>query len=292
MKTLTVITTTYNRGYCIKQVYDSLAAQDCKDFVWLVIDDGSTDNTRQLIQQFAEEDKIEIRYHFQDNRGMHAARNLGYELADTELNVIIDSDDWMAPGAVGKIVEYWKTNKTDGVAGMISLNADPSGAIIGTEFPEGVKRCSYKDFFKKYKMQGDHKLIYRTELTKKYPYPVFENEKFYPASYKFYLIDKEYDLLLFDCVTCIVNYTDNSMTRDKYAQYKTCPRGFMHYRKAMLQHKLGIKSDVKNMMHYVMECSIAKATVDSEILRKPLFYLCCIPGKLFYFYITHTKKKY
>ena len=292
MKKLTVITTTYNRAYCLGKLYDSLLSQQCKDFIWLIIDDGSTDNTKEIVEKWIQENNISIEYYYKENGGMHTARNLAYERVHTELNTIIDSDDWMAPEAVTNILSFWDENKDERFAGMITLNRDPDGKIIGTEMPKGVKECSYADFWKKYQMKGDKKLVYRSELTKMYPYPEYPNEKFYPASYKFYLIDKDYDILLCNFTTCIVDYNDDSMTRDKYAQYKTCPLGFMHYRREMLKNDTGLNIKIKNMIHYVMENSFAKIPVDKEILKNPLFYLCFIPGKMFYIFITRTKKKY
>lgn len=292
MKTLTVITTTYNREYCLKQLYDSLVGQPCKDFIWLIIDDGSTDNTKSIVEKWKRENVIEIEYHYKPNGGMHTARNYAYQMVSTELNTIIDSDDWMAPNAVEKIISFWNENKKDEYAGIIALNCDTSGHILGTRLPHGIKSCSYKDFWKKYKMKGDKKLVYRSELTKLFPYPEFEGEKFYPASYKFYQIDKKYDMLLLNETICVVDYSDNSMTRDKYSQYKTCAFSFMHYRKEMIKLNLGIKSNIKNMIHYVMETSIAKCKFDREILKNPLFFLCFIPGKLFHAYLKNTNRKY
>ena len=292
MKVLTVITTTYNRSSCLDRLYESLLEQECHDFIWLVVDDGSTDDTKDKIKEWQDNNLVEIEYVYKENGGMHTARNLGYSLVHTELNTIIDSDDWMAPNAVHDIIEYWKANKENSYAGMITLNRDPEGNIIGTNLPENVKSCSYKDFWKKYQMRGDKKLVYRSELTKQFPYPEYVGEKFYPAATKFYMIDKSYDMLIADITTCIVNYNDDSMTRDKYAQYKSCPRSFMDYRKEMINIDLGIKENAKNMIHYVMEMSIAKEKPSQDIIKNPLFYICYLPGKLTYLYIIKTKKKY
>lgn len=292
MKTLTVITTTYNRAYCLEQLYQSLISQQNNDFIWLVIDDGSTDNTKELIDKWQHEGLVEIEYYYKQNGGMHTARNLAYEKVYTELNTIIDSDDWMAPDAVDNIITFWNKNKDEKHAGMITLNRNPDGEVVGSDMPDNVTSCSYIDFWKKYNMKGDKKLVYRSELTKQYPYPEFENEKFFPASLKFYLIDKDYDIFLCNFTTCIVDYNDDSMTRDKYAQYKSCPLGFMYYRREMLKFNTGFKTKVKNMLHYIMEYSIAKTPIDKEMLSSPLFYFCFIPGKMFYYYITRTKRKY
>ncbi len=117
MKKITVFTPTFNRAYCLHQLYDSLCKQSSQDFKWLIIDDGSTDGTRELISTWVLEGVIEIQYHFKENGGMHTGHNSAYELIETELNVCIDSDDFMTLDAVEKIVSFWKLNKDKNYAG-------------------------------------------------------------------------------------------------------------------------------------------------------------------------------
>src|SRR4051794_33246695 len=120
MATLTVFTPTYNRAYTLHKCYESLKRQNCKDFVWLIVDDGSTDNTKELVSNWIADGSVPIRYHYQDNQGMHGAHNTAYELIDTELNVCIDSDDYMADKAVEKIIFFWSkfgNNKYAGIVG-------------------------------------------------------------------------------------------------------------------------------------------------------------------------------
>ncbi len=293
MKTLTVITTTYNRAYCLHQVYDSLVKQACKDFIWLVMDDGSTDGTDKLIRGYQQQDLIEIEYYYKQNGGMHTARNAAYEKVHTEINMIIDSDDWVAEGAVGKIVEFWKNNKRTDIAGIISLNADTNGKIVGTKPPDELKICHYVEYWKKYHATGDKKLIYRSDLTRLYPYPEFPGEKFYPASYKFVLLDQDYKMLVLNQVTCIVDYNEDSMTYQKYAQYKACCRGFSHYRNAMIRVTKDPVEIIKEMIHYIAE---SKFAADRHYIRnsaKPVYTLLCLPmGLAYHSYLCKTKRKY
>lgn len=123
MKTLTVFTPTYNRAFCLDQLYNSLCRQTSDDFTWLVIDDGSTDNTEDLVKGWIADGKIEIRYHKKPNGGMHTGHNAAYRLIDTQLNTCIDSDDFMPDDAVAVIVETWKSRGSDKVAGIIGLDA-------------------------------------------------------------------------------------------------------------------------------------------------------------------------
>ena len=120
---LTVFTPTYNRAYTLHLCYESLKRQTCKDFIWLIIDDGSTDDTKELVDSWILENKVEIRYYYQENQGMHGAHNTAYEKIDTELNVCIDSDDYMPDDAVEKIVSFWKLHGSHKVSGIVGLDA-------------------------------------------------------------------------------------------------------------------------------------------------------------------------
>ena len=139
MKTLTIFTPAYNRAHTIGRTYESLCRQTCKDFEWLVIDDGSSDNTRALVEGWIKEDKIPVRYIYQQNQGMHGAHNTAYRNIATELNTCIDSDDYMPDDAVEKIVTFWKQYGSDRYAGIIGLDQTMDGKIIGTKFPADRK---------------------------------------------------------------------------------------------------------------------------------------------------------
>ena len=136
-KTITVFTPTYNRAYCLHQLYESLVRQTSNDFLWLIIDDGSIDKTRELVTSWINENQIEIRYAYKENGGMHTGHNLAYQLIDTELNVCIDSDDYMPDNAIELILNKWKSvgNRQD-YAGIIGLDAFKDGSIVGTKIPE------------------------------------------------------------------------------------------------------------------------------------------------------------
>lgn len=292
MKTLTVITTTYNRDYCLHQVYDSLKRQTSSDFLWMIIDDGSTDNTKELVQKWIDEKLIEIEYYYKTNGGMHTARNLAYEKCTTELNVIIDSDDWMTDDAVEKIVRFWKANGSNDYCGIISDNVDKNGNMIGSPLPN-IKSCRRFLLSSKYHVKGDKKLILRSELTRLYPYPEFEGEKFFPASYKFRLIDQQYDILVMHEYTCVVDYNSDSMTYNKYAQYKTCAKGFAFFRNEMIKLTNSPKEIIREMIHYIAESKMANSKHVISGSAKPFYTIICFPiGLLYLFYLNNTKKRY
>lgn len=291
MKTLTIITTTYNRAYCIGQVYESLKRQDCDDFCWLVIDDGSTDNTREVIESFIAEGKIEIEYIYQENKGMTGARNTAYNACHTELNTIIDSDDWLADGAIQRIIDFWKANKRDDLAGIMALDVNPAGEVIGTKLPDDVKETTVMEAFGRFKVKGDKKLVYRSDISRLYPYPEIPGENFFPPSYKFFQIDQTHKLLVLNEGICVVDYNDDSMSFDKIAQYKRCPQSFAEYYNVAMKYYPYLHKRLKNALMYI---AISKLGGRSNIIStsyKKILTTCLLPlGFGLAYYLKKTNK--
>lgn len=256
MKTLTVFTPAYNRAHTIGRTYESLLRQTCKDFEWLVVDDGSTDNTRELVEGWAQEGKISIRYIWQKNQGMHGAHNTAYANISTELNVCIDSDDYMPDDAVEIIVSFWKNNyrdeDKDRIAGIIGLDADTSGNVLGAEFPQDLKETTLRDYYEVLGGSGDKKLVYRTEVVKKYPpYPLFEGEKYVGLALLYNMIDEDYKLLVCNQVMVNVDYQPEGSSFSMWKQYWNNPKGFAHFRKFDMQHAKSFKRRFQLNVHYV-----------------------------------------
>lgn len=292
MKTLTIITTTYNRAYCIGQVYESLKRQDSDDFCWLVIDDGSTDNTREVIEGFKAESLVEIEYIYQDNKGMTGARNTAYNACKTELNTIIDSDDWLADGAVRKIINFWNANKRDDIAGIMALDVNPRGDVIGTAFPDGLQETTVMEVFGKYKVKGDKKIVYRSDISRLYPYPEIPGENFFPPSYKFFQIDLTHKMLVLNEGICVVDYNDDSMSFDKIAQYRRCPKGFAMYYNLCMKVYNSPKQIIKNCLMYVAMKKLSKAdNIVSESTRPLLTTLMYPLGVTLSKYLLKTSRK-
>ncbi|WP_350298875.1 glycosyltransferase family 2 protein [Peribacillus frigoritolerans] len=284
MKTLTVFTPTYNRSYCLEKCYKSLVRQNNKDFIWLIIDDGSTDNTKEMAHHWIQEKKIDIKYYWQENQGMHGAHNTAYKIIETELNVCIDSDDYMADGAVESILSFWRKHGNENVSGIAALDATIDHQIIGSRLPEKLKSSTLFDLYNKYGVTGDKKLVYRTELTKQYPYPVFKNEKYVGLAYKYYMLDKKYELLLMNEVLCHVEYLPDGSSRNMYNQYLKNPRGFSFYRKELMKLPFGGKLfKYKQAIHYVSSNLLMKnPKLFIETPKKALTVLAFPLGILLY----------
>lgn len=249
---LTIFTPTYNRAYLLSKCYESLQSQTVKDFKWLIIDDGSTDNTEEVVKEWINEGKLDITYHYQRNQGMHGAHNTAYELIDTELNVCIDSDDYMPIDAVDKIINYWSNNYCVDLAGFIGLDAYEDGSIIGTDLPSDLQSETLFDLYQKRGVKGDKKIVYRTDLSKTFPYPIFEGEKYVGLAYKYFNIDLTHKLGLLNEVLCIVEYMQDGSSRNMLKQYKNNPKGFGFYRIENIKNpNASLLFKLKENIHYV-----------------------------------------
>ena len=292
MATLTVFTPAYNRAHTLPRTYESLLAQDCKDFVWLIVDDGSSDNTAALVRSWQEKDNgFEIRYIYKENGGMHTAHNTAYENINTELNTCIDSDDMMAYGAVAKILEKWEQVKELGYAGIIALDADFDGNVIGKGFPEEMQETTLMGYYAA-GGSGDKKLIYRTDVIKQYtPYPVFEGEKYVALAYIYRMIDQSHKLAVLNEIVCNVEYQADGHSTGMWKEYVRSPKGFATWRKLCMQYPESTKRMIVDCIHYVAESLIAKN--QQFILESPkriMTLLCFLPGLLLSSYIQHNAR--
>ncbi|CAG9620735.1 glycosyltransferase family 2 protein [Sutcliffiella rhizosphaerae] len=292
MKLLTIFTPTFNRGYCLGKCYESLKNQTNKEFVWLIIDDGSNDETQVLVNLWKKEDLIEIVYVWQENQGMHGAHNTAYELIKTELNVCIDSDDYMPEDAVEKIVSFWKKNGHDGVSGIVGLDLFSNGDVIGTPLPSDLKTSTLYNLYYRYGVKGDKKLVYRTELTKKYPYPLFLGERYVGLAYKYYKLDMHYELLIMNEPLCIVEYLPDGSSVNMLKQYRNNPEGFAFYRKELMKLPfVSFSFKLRQAIHYVSSSLLLKRGVfNKEGPNKAITILAFPFGAMLYLFIlTKTK---
>ena len=285
---LTVFTPTYNRRHTLERTYASLCMQGCKSFIWLIIDDGSSDDTSEYVNRWQHENcGFEIRYIYKENGGMHTAHNTAYENIDTELNICIDSDDLLAENAIELILNSWHgLEDTTDIAGIIGLDADFSGNIIGTGFPSDMRYTTLSGYYAD-GGKGDKKLVYRTDIMKNLPpYPVFEGEKYNSLAYKYLLCDQKYKLYVLNEVLCLVEYQPDGSTKTMFRQYINNPRGFAFTRRIDMLYPVSIKRLIMTGIHY---CSSSLIAHDRHFIaespRKILTVACFIPGVVLTIYI-------
>ena len=295
-KLITVFTPTYNRKDCIHRCYESLQRQTSYNFEWLIIDDGSTDQTEELIQKWqAEETRFRIRYCYKENGGLHTGYNKGIELAHTELFVCIDSDDWMPDDAIERIERIWDNVSGNGYVGIMGIDRYEDGRCVGEMFPDGIHEMYLYEKLTKYRIPGDKKMIHRTDLLKKVaPMPTFEGEKFFNPSYMMYQLDQFGKLYVTNDCFCIVDYQPDGMSSNFYKQLRNSPRSFAETRKLYLRFPDTTPAfKLRHSIHYVSNCFTAKCLWQGmkESVYPLYSWMALLPGFALYCLILLKTRK-
>lgn len=236
MTEITVFTATYNRAYTLEKLYRSLINQSVKNFEWLIIDDGSIDNTSIVINEFIKEDKIKIRYYKQKNLGKHAAINKGAELAKGEWFFPVDSDDLLTEQAIEKVSFYCNQIKNDFIfAGVVGLRGNSQGEAWKswygkTKGPTTIRNeyidADCVEYRYKYGNEGDRAEVIKTSILKQFPFPIYDNEKFLVEGFLWLSIAKAgYKFRWFDEIIYVTEYLDDGLTKNIHKYYLNNPKG-------------------------------------------------------------------
>ena len=288
---ITVFTPSYNRSKLLHRCYNSLKNQSDKRFIWMIIDDGSTDNTNETVQKMIkEETSFEIKYFYKENGGLHTAYNLAIKEITTELAVCIDSDDYMPNNAVALILSFWEKNGSKQYAGITGLDYyAKTEQIVGGMYPRQKSINLIDVLVGRYPaVYGDKKHVVRTELYKKYaPMKVYDGEKNFNPHYLHLLISCEKDFLILNKNLCFVEYQTEGMTNSILYQYYNSPNSFADTRLLYLSFRnLPVLFKIKNTIHYASSCILAKRKKFVSNSPNPfLTLLCCPLGLLLSIYI-------
>lgn len=289
--TLTVFTPTYNRAYTLWKGFEGLKRQTCKDFKWIIIDDGSTDNTKEIVEGWIKEDIIPIEYYYKQNGGMHTAHNEAYRHINSKLAVCIDSDDYMPDNGVELIISRWRKFGSDKYAGMIGLDVYENGSIIGTCFPKGLTECKTYDLAKKHGVFCDKKYVYRPDVIKKYlPYPEIPGERYGTVNWIYQKIDHDYDMLCSNDIYCVVEYQEGGLTANIFNQLKQSPNTRMIECDGHMKYQKYFTIRFKKAIQYVACAILAK---DWHFIAKTSskgLVITAIPFGIAYYYFLKKKK--
>jgi glycosyltransferase involved in cell wall biosynthesis len=195
----TVFTPTYNRARTLPALYAALVQQTFKSFEWLIVDDGSEDETAELVKLWQSEGRVRVRYSRQSNSGKHVAHNRAVREASGQLFLVLDSDDTCVPNALERLRYHWESipaNERTQYSGVTCLCMDAAGHIVGTPFPNGVARASPALIAGKYGVKGEKWGFHRTDVLRQFPFPEFEGERFVPEGLVWNRIAREYKLKL------------------------------------------------------------------------------------------------
>lgn len=289
-KLITVFTPTYNRAGLLHRVYESLVRQTNQQFKWLVIDDGSTDETQAVVESFVQENKIEITYIYKENGGLHSGYNAAIARLDTELSICIDSDDWLPDDAIERILKVWAGRKADDIAGLIGLDYAANGELIGDHLTDGAI-INPIDLLASKTNRGDKKYVVRTDCYEKVaPMPEFPGEKNFNPHYMILKLSADYRFVAVDAPLCIVDYQPDGMTANQYKQYLDSPKSYAELRRVIMSlPDVPTKYLLKTVIHYCSSSQLAHNRNYIKESPRPILTVLCTPlGWLLTLYI---KKK-
>ena len=231
---ITIFTPAYNRKNELKDLYKSLLNQDYDDFEWLIVDDGSTDDTKSYIKKIAKENKITINYKYKQNGGKQSAYNLGLQLAKGDIFLCIDSDDCFISNKLSKIIyDFKKIKNDDEVCGIMYLQSyKNTDEVIGSRF--AYQFCdTYYNIYNKHKVGGDKLIVFKTRIAQKFEFPVIEGEKFVPEALIYNRISKQYKFLCSNEIVAQKEYLEGGYSNNYFELVKRNPKGNSLYFKEL-----------------------------------------------------------
>ncbi len=293
---ISILTPTYNRAYILPELYKSLVNQTCTRFEWIIVDDGSNDETKAIVNKWINEKKIKIQYLYQKNQGKHIAINTGVQVANGELLFFVDSDDNLTNNAIRVVLRFWATKQSDKkISGIISYRQFPDGRLVGNKLPKGIDKCKLRETGTKYGSIGDKVVIYRTEYFIQYPYPQFIGEKFLGESYVYNLIDDKYDMAILDDKIYNFDYQKDGLSQNFRKLYRNNPNGFLLCYKQSINYCKTRTQKIKEQSH--IACLSTKLRLIKEYYSEGISFekiLCHFIGiilylKIFVFKVSDVK---
>lgn len=237
-KFLTIFTPTFNRAFILPKLYNSLKNQVNQNFVWLIVDDGSSDETKNLVQGFQDENQIEIQYVFQENKGKHFAVNNGLRNTKTEFFCVIDSDDYLAENAIEEMeLLSNKIENNNQIAGFTFIRF--SEKINFDKEKYGRKewivsgRAEYD-----WEFPGEMIYCYKTKIHQQFYFPEFEGEKFCSESLIYRRIERKYKILFTDKVLAFGDYLEDGLMSNYYQLLLKNPKSSLLNIKERFQDQL------------------------------------------------------
>ena len=248
---ITVFTPSYNRAYTITKLYRSLLKQSYKNFEWIVVDDGSTDNTQELIQKFIQERLIKITYYKQKNGGKHRAINKGLDFAKGELFFIVDSDDYLTENALEVVWKGWNDidNKKE-FCGISGLRGFSTSQIVGNSHRDYILDCSILDYRYKYEIRGDKAEVFVTDILKENKFPEIDGENFISESIVWNCLGNKYLMRWINEIIYICNYLDDGLSSKITPLRIKNIKGTLMLYKLNLEYDLPFKYKFKNCINY------------------------------------------
>lgn len=294
---ITVFTPTYNRSKLLWRVFDYLQAQTVKQFIWMVIDDGSEDDTSTIIKEMEKTASFPIEYYYQPNGGKHRAHNTAVKKCNTDYFLILDSDDYLAPATIEILLDKIAIIDNDNtISGIIGNRFDKdTNHVIGTPMPN-IMYASSNELYQKYGLIGDTLRMYKTNILKQYLFPEINGEKFVSENVVFDKIDLNFKMLAIKEMLYFCDYQEQGYSCNIYKIHNNSPIGYAISLKSSVESAVTIKKKVSYLLLYKlwckkkqMKCQLEKKyEIMLSLFLSPFMYLFLII-KYPIFFFKHFK---
>jgi glycosyltransferase involved in cell wall biosynthesis len=252
--TITVFVPTYNRAHLLGRVFESLKAQTFRDFEWVIVDDGSQDNTSELVSDWQQSSAFAIKYHRKLNGGKHTAINPGVEMARGEFIVMLDSDDWLAPNALERMLDLWRAipNQAE-FSGIVGLCAHPDGKVIGDRFPSDSFDSNAVDLAHTHQIHGDKISLSRTDVMREFPFPFQDLRGLVTESLVWHRIAQKYQERYVNEIFAYKEYLEEGLSdRALELQIQAAPATrLFHLELFQAKQNLPWKTRLKSLANYI-----------------------------------------
>jgi glycosyltransferase involved in cell wall biosynthesis len=229
---LSIVTPTFNRANTLPRTFESLKQQTVAPHEWIIVDDGSTDGTRDLVSDWQRFSPFPIVYLWQENSGKPSAHNLGVKTSRADLVAILDSDDWCEPNAVQRLIELWHEipeGEREGFTGISVHSADVNGHLIGSFFPQSPIDSTLAEMAERGWLSGDKWGFHRRDVLLQFPFPVIQGEKFVPEGLVWNRIGNAYRMRFVNEVLNRKEYRADGLSRGRWRNLMRSPKGFQIY---------------------------------------------------------------
>ena len=274
---ITIFTPTYNRADLLIRCYNSLEKQECKKFRWLIIDDGSTDDTRKTVDFLKKQADFKIEYLYQKNGGKHRAFNLAVSKCKTDYMLILDSDDLLTKNAIEVLNDRCREIKeNEKICGIVGNKGDLNGNRVGTEIPD-VKYISGLELYQKMHFKGETLRLYKTAVLKEFPFPEIPGENFVSENVIFDKIDKKYKMLTIPEVLYLFEYQDDGLSNNIKQTNKNNPIGYSLSLRSAAETALTIKKKIGVTALYILWTKKFHIKDSYKNYGNKIVYLVCLP---------------
>ena len=286
MKTLAIITPTFNRAELLKVAFSSLINQTSKDFVWYVIDDGSRDNTLEVIEEIKKQADFEIVFRKKENGGKHSALNVAFDLVKEELILILDSDDELTENAVEMVIsDYQEIKEDDSISGIGYLRCHKDKKVVGKPYTEDGIVDTFTNQRINKNTYGDKCEVFKSKVLTQYKFPEFENENFVSEATVWCKISLDYKMKFYNKAIYICEYQEGGLSDNVHKRLFKNPKGASSCYLSMSSKQVKLKPRLKYTIAYIVYSFAAKIKVKEQLKKvssKFLYMLGFVPAWLIY----------